>query len=684
MRFHSWCPPEAAFEAADREGFLLHVEAPQWVSDAGRNPPRDAFIHDEVERILDTYGNHPSFGMLCMGNELQGDTEYLQGLVRFGQGHDPRHLYTPSTAWSQGAADDYRVVVVRGLHGPTTDTDFAQEIAAQPVPTISHEVGQWSVFPNMAEIPEYNGVTRPRNFELIEGDLEQKGLSDQAPMFTQASGELSALLYKEEMEVLLRTPGHSGFQLLDLHDFPGQGTALVGILDAFWDSKGLVDPADHRHYCGPVVPLLRLPKRTYTTAETLTAVAEVAHFGPAEISDRPRWKLTGPGGVVEAAGEWPRAVYEPGDLYRIGSLSCSFSKIPTASKLNLTVSVGAYSNTWDLWVYPAGPKPVPPSGVTVSRSLTETLAALKAGGKVLLLADRGSLEKSVAGSFAPVFWSPVWFSGQGAATMGILCDPQHPALAEYPTEYHTNWQWYDLLQRSRSMILDGTPRGFRPIVQVIDNFTRNQKLGCLIEAGVGAGKLVVCSMNLWDDLEHRPAARQMLASLFAYMASPKFDPKGTLTESELRTFLRESTPSVMAKLGAKVVYVDSEDKANGNVAQNAIDGDPDTFWHTQWQPTETPSPHEIQIDLQKSVGLKGLRYLSRQDMENARIGSFEVYLSDDRENWGKPVAAGWFAHGDDWQLVAFEGNGRYLRFVALSGLDGQNFVAAAELEVVLR
>ena len=315
MRFHSWCPPEAAFEAADRMGFVFHVEAPQWVSDAGQKPPRDRFIEDEVERILDEYGNHPSFGMLCMGNELGGDPEFLQKLVRFGQSHDARHLYTPSTAWSQGAADDYRVVVVRGLHGPTTDADFAKEIAAQPVPTISHEVGQWCVFPNMAEIPKYTGVTRPRNFELIRSDLEKKGLLDQAPLFTQASGKLSALLYKEEIEVLLRTPGHSGFQLLDLHDFPGQGTALVGILDPFWDSKGLVEPAEHRSYCGPVVPLLLVPKRTYTTAEYLNVQVKVAQFGPAELVGTPRWRLTGSAGGLIASGSWTRAAFPPGDLH---------------------------------------------------------------------------------------------------------------------------------------------------------------------------------------------------------------------------------------------------------------------------------------------------------------------------------------------------------------------------------
>jgi hexosaminidase len=138
-------------------------------------------------------------------------------------------------------------------------------------------------------------------------------------------------------------------------------------------------------------------------------------------------------------------------------------------------------------------------------------------------------------------------------------------------------------------------------------------------------------------------------------------------------------------LGAKVTYADSEDRANGNVAVNAIDGDPETFWHTQWEPVETPYPHEIRIDLQKSVSLSGLTYTPRQDMENGRIGKYEVYVSDDLTRWGKPVARGTFAAGSDSQTVPFAApaKGRYLRFVALSELNGHRFAAIADLDVIL-
>ena len=278
LRFHSWCPPEAAFAPADQMGFLFHVEAPQWVGNVGRVPDRDRFIEEEVRRILDTYGNHPSFGLFCLGNELSGDTSFLQKVLKDCKHRDPRHLYTPSTAWSFGPEDEYRVMVVRGLRGPGTDHDFRAEIAKQKVPVVSHEIGQWTVYPNLEEIKKYTGVLRPRNFELVRDDLARRGMIGQAADFTRATGLLMVLLYKEEIEVLLRTPNHAGFQLLDLHDFPGQGTALVGTLDPFWDSKGLITPEGFRRFCGPTVPLLRMKKRTYTTDEVFAAEAEIAAF----------------------------------------------------------------------------------------------------------------------------------------------------------------------------------------------------------------------------------------------------------------------------------------------------------------------------------------------------------------------------------------------------------------------
>jgi hypothetical protein len=544
LRFHSWCPPEAAFAAADQMGFLFHVEAPQWAFNVGQDPPRDDFVRQEVLRILAAYGNHPSFGMLCMGNELGGDASFLQTLVKLGQATDPRHFYTPATAWSFGAADDYNVAVVRGLHGPGTDADFRDPVAASRVPVISHEVGQWTVFPNLDEIARYTGVLRARNFEIVRDDLAARHMLDQAPAFTRASGHLAVELYKEEIEVLRRTPGHAGFQLLDLHDFPGQGTALIGILDPFWESKGLLAPEAFRRFCGPTAPLLRVKKRVFTSDETFTADAEIAHFGPADIPNAaPVWSIADPSGRVVASGVLPQRDLPTGNLLPLGKIETSLAAAPAPTRLTVTVALKGtdIANDWNLWVYPPAVSIEPPPDVLVVRAYdAQATEALAAGKKVFLLGGPGILARSMPGGFLPPFWTPTWSASP--ASMSLLCDPKHPALARFPTDAYTNWQWYDLLTRSRSVILDDAPPAYRPIVQVIDAFNRNHKLGNVFEARVGPGRLLVCSINLWSDIARRPAARQLLHSLLAYAASDAFRPTQELDSATLATLFRAESP----------------------------------------------------------------------------------------------------------------------------------------------
>ena len=689
MRFHSWCPPEAAFEAADRMGFLLHVELPQWVGDVGKDKPRDDFIIEEMLRVLDTYGNHPSFGMLCMGNELRGDESFLQTLVVLGQKYDPRHLYTPSTTWTQGEHDDYIVsgYVVsggRGLHGPTTDTDFSTSDAQFTVPDITHEVGQWSVFPNLAEMTKYTGVARPRNFELIRDMLSERGILDQAPAFTQASGKLSAALYKEDMEVLLRTPGHGGFQLLDLHDFPGQGTALVGMLDAFWDSKGIIKPEEWRGFCGPIVPLLRMSKRAWTTDETFTAKVQVAHFGPKDINAVPVWTITYTDGRKVASGTLPAKRLSTGDLHDLGDITASLATVAAPAKLTVTVSLkgtGA-SNSWSIWVYSPREDIIQPADVTVTRSVDQAMSRLKEGEKVLLLPTKPFLKNPGMGSFTPVFWSPILFKREARKGVGILCDPRHSALAEFPTDFYADWQWYDLLEGSWNMNLDGTPPGFCPVVQVIDNFIKCHKLGNLIEARVGNGRLMACTMNLAGDLNDRPAARQMLRSILDYMGSEAFQPKQELSLEDLNTFLGDDRHTTLQLLGATVVKADSEEP--DYPASNAIDGDPDTFWHTAYSNGEAPYPHEIQIDLQKPVEITGFKYLPRQDMQNGWFTDYESYVSEDGKDWGAPAAKGVFPADPAEKTVRFDKprTGRFIRLVALKGLNDQPWCGIAELDIL--
>ncbi len=303
IRFHSWCPPEAAFEAADEMGMYLQVELPLWVLTVGQDKKTVDFLFTEADKIMKSYGNHPSFCFWSLGNELQGDFAVLDSLLMTFKNRDKRHLYMTTTftferghgSWPE-SHDDFWVsqwtkkgwIRGQGIFD-TQPVDFMHDyraaIDSMPVPVITHEIGQYSVFPNLKEINKYTGNLIPLNFMAIRDDLEKKGRLAEAGDYTAASGKLAAILYKEEIERALKTPGFSGFQLLDLHDFPGQGTALVGLLDAFWESKGIITPTEFRNFCAPVVPLVRLAKATYTSDETLIVKAEAANFSNKELID---------------------------------------------------------------------------------------------------------------------------------------------------------------------------------------------------------------------------------------------------------------------------------------------------------------------------------------------------------------------------------------------------------------
>jgi hypothetical protein len=538
MRFHSWCPPEAAFTAADIEGIMIQPEGPQANVQVGRDAKRDEFLEQELLRMVRAYGNHPSFVMMTPGNEFGGPMELMARWVDMLIQEDPRHLY--SSASNNALVTGNRQFTVssrpRGVQGTSTAVDFRDAVSKQDRPLVGHEIGQWTFYPNFDEIKKYTGVLAAKNFELIRDDLAAKHMLDLAPRIIQATGRQAVLLYKEEMELLLRTPGHAGFALLDLHDYPGQGTALVGLLDPFWDSKGFITPEAHRRYAGPTVPLLRMTKRTYTASEPFSAEAEVAHFGPKDLlSAQPQWSIRDEKGREVASGSLAALTVPTGKLTSLGYFNASLARSPVPSKFAVSVALKGtpFANDWDIWVYPPNAEITAPADVVVARRWDEANKALAEGRKVLLLTVTVNPAMSRPGKFLPVFWSSVWFPNRQPSTMGILCDPKHPALAQFPTEFYSNWQWYDLIQNSRTMILDATPATFRPIVQVMDTFERNGKLGNLFEARVGKGSLLVCTMDLPGLADKQPAARQLLKSLYGYMGSEAFRPPQELESALL-------------------------------------------------------------------------------------------------------------------------------------------------------
>jgi len=365
IRFHSWCPPEAAFEAADRLGIMFHVECPAWTT-IGDDKPIDKFIYAEGDRILKAYGNHPSFCMLAYGNEPGGRNQkrFLGDLVNYWKTKDPRRLYTSAAGWPIIPENQYdSTPAPRGhqwgaalssrfnANPPETTMDYNSFVKQYDVPIVSHEIGQWCVYPNFKEIPKYKGVLRPLNFEIFRDSLAANNMLDQAEDFLLASGKLQALLYKQEIESALRTPGFGGFQLLDIHDFPGQGTALVGILDPFWDSKGYVEAKEHHQYCCETVPLVRMKKRTWTTEETFTAEVEIAHFGPAPIQNAAStWSIDYADGRKAASGRLPSATIPIGNGTKLGDIEVTLANISAPAKIVVTVSLegSPYKNTWDI------------------------------------------------------------------------------------------------------------------------------------------------------------------------------------------------------------------------------------------------------------------------------------------------------------------------------------------------
>lgn len=555
LRFHSWCPPEAAFAVADKMGFYLQVELPLWSLTVGEDKGMNAFLYAEADRILSEYGNHPSFCFLSLGNELQPDFNFLGDLLRHVKSADSRHLYaTSSFTFERGhgdwpeADDDYFITQwmrkgwVRGQgvfnsEVPAFDKDYSASVDSVPVPVVTHEIGQYAVYPDLKEIDRYTGVLEPLNFRGVKQELQKKGLLDKADDYLFASGRLAYILYKEELERAMKTPGISGIQLLGLQDFPGQGTALVGLLNAFWESKGVADAAEFTCFASPVVPLARYPKAVYRNNETFAADMEIANYGPEEIDGKNlKWTLTGRDNKVFKEGILPLKHVKIGGGNRVGQVACNLSEIKEAERLTFSVAIEGtdYKNSWHVWVYPSALN-VQCGDIVVTDELEEARQALEAGRKVLFNPSYTRCA-GVQGKFVPVFWSPVHFPQQ-AGTMGLLLDPSHKAFAHFPTEGHTDWQWWSLTTQSRALVVDGIYRSITPLVEYVDNFAHNRRLATLFEANCLNGKLLFCSMDLLEEQDSFPEKRQLLYSLLAYMQSDDFLPSSSISFADVSSLL---------------------------------------------------------------------------------------------------------------------------------------------------
>lgn len=575
-RFHSWCPPEACFEAADIEGIYLQPELPVWGNVDIQDKELCDFLLKEGRNLHRAYSNHASFVMFGLGNEMSGE-EGLAMLIRTFKKEDDRHLYASGSNNYLGfkgkqADEDYFTTCRVGREDdkrfnthtrasfsfadaydggylnhtyPNSEMNFSSANALCDVPIISHETGQFQVYPDYDEIKKYTGVLKPRNFEIFRKRLEEAGMIGQAHDFMMASGKWSALLYRADIEMNLRTPEWGGFQLLDLQDYPGQGSAYVGILDAFMDSKGLITPEEWRHFCSEVVPLFCTEKFCWTNDEVLAGDVEIANYSEKDLNGRQlSWTLTDGKQQVLDKGAIPLQVKQ-GELVKVGTLKPAIASVRKAEKVVLSLSIDgtSYRNDYSLWIYPSDHKQVEPSeDIRVTDDLNASLKYLAEGGKVLWFPSLEKYkEQTVGGLFQTDYWNYRMFRSicesldrpVSPGTLGILTDPAHPALADFPTEFHTNWQWFPVIKQSRPMILDRLSDDYRPIVQVIDNVERNHKLGLLFEFKVGSGKLLVCMSDL-AVVQDKPEARQFYRSLLEYMDSPDFAPSYALSGEDLR------------------------------------------------------------------------------------------------------------------------------------------------------
>jgi hypothetical protein len=355
------------------------------------------------------------------------------------------------------------------------------------------------------------------------------------------------LCYRADIEMALRTPGFGGFHLLDLQDFPGQGTALIGMLDAFMDSKGLISPEEFSQFCNRVVPLLIIDKYCWTNNEEFSGRIKIANYSDVSFNrQKVTWTLHNADNEVIESGELLSDINR-GGLTEAGALSISLAEVQKAGRLTLTLAIEGtpYLNSYPLWVYPSATEVNIPESITVADKLDKALMGkLAEGADVLLFPDHAAIsDMSVGGLFIPDYWNYRMFKGISEAnrkpvspgTMAILTDPALALFNDFPTEFHTNWQWWTVVKNSRPFILDNAPEGYKPLVQVVDNVERNHKLGLIFEFRVGKGRLLVCMADL-RLLTGKPEAKQLYSSILKYMSSEDFNP-GALLEPDQLTAL---------------------------------------------------------------------------------------------------------------------------------------------------
>lgn len=595
-RFHTCCPPDAAFTAADMVGIYMEPELPFWgtlpaENEDGFNAAEQEYLINEGYKMMDAFGNHPSFCMFSLGNELWGNPQRMNRIMKDYKAYDRRHLYTmgsnnfqfyptivenddffcgvrlsgerlirgsyamcdaplghiqtdkPSTSHSydmiicppvsvDGSAAEGEIEIQYGTGVKKVKVTGGSGGLDPKIPVVSHEVGQYTFYPDFDETSKYTGVLKAENFEIFRERLAEKGMLDRWKKFYKAAGHFAAECYKNEIETAMRSEKLAGFQLLDLQDFPGQGTALVGILNAFMENKGFVTAEKWRGFCSDKVLLAQFDDYVISGSEFTAYISARCYIPGGFPDDYIRWEISQDSRVL-AGGEFETR--KQTGLINLGVINWKVPEYTAPEKITLTLTAKNTENSYDLWVFPETDIPECIDGVVMTENPAEALEELKNGGNVLLITDR--LKNSIDGVYCTDFWCYPMFRSISESmnkpvptgTMGLLIDKHHESLSLFPSERYSTPQWYNIVTSGVCAVLDDTPKGYYPIVQTIDNWERNHKLGNVFEADVAEGKLMVCTMSL-EKLMQSSEGRWFVKSVRNYCGSENFRPSFRLDE----------------------------------------------------------------------------------------------------------------------------------------------------------
>ncbi len=582
-RFHTCCPPDAAFTAADALGIYMQPELPFWGTIEENITDEQKYLIEEGSRILKEFGNHPSFVMMSLGNELWGSKNVLNSILARYKSEDDRHLYTdgsnnfqffpcvlensdflsgvrlsrdrlfrgsyamcdapqgfvqtdePNTVHCYdgvivpettpgNAEKGGKILIQYGTGVKEVESDGSGTFIPE-VPVISHEVGQYETYPDYNSIEKYSGALKAENIALYKEKAAAKGLSEYTGSFFRASGALAVSCYKLELEAALKSEELAGFQLLDLQDFTGQGTALVGILDPFMEPKGTVTAEQWRQFCNSTVIMAEFERFVFSSEEDVVFSITLFNTDPAFEAKRVSYNIEYRDtvelyGHVQIKGE--------GRVRRLGKVTfkADDSEVPKRYKLTVAVEGSEIENSYEFIVYPPLDIRITESVISFSgndiqivRGLGEANEALKKGSKVIYIPIA---ENKLPGTYCTDFWCYPMFRSISESmnkpvpvgTMGLLIDADNDMLENFPCSDHTEPQWYNIVSHSHCELLDGTD--IIPAVWLIDNPDRAEKLGLLYEVPTENGKLTVCTARLWE-ISDKPEVRWFAKSLAEYI-----------------------------------------------------------------------------------------------------------------------------------------------------------------------